>query len=74
MSSEGFFKVNQIDSGELRLVYFPSPRGLYIRPTCNCPCVSANPLFPGRRLGKNLLTEEKTKRKSFLFDKDSSYS
>lgn len=25
MSSEGFFKVNQIDSGELRLVYFLVP-------------------------------------------------
>lgn len=59
MSSEGFFKVNQIDSGELRLVYFPSPRGLYIRPTRNCPCVSANSLFPGRRLGKNFLTDKK---------------
>lgn len=59
MSSEDFFKVSQIDSGKLRLVYFPSPCGLYIRPTHNCPCVSANSLFPGRRLGKNFLSDKK---------------
>lgn len=56
-SSEGFFKVNQIDSGGLRLVYFPSPRGLYTRPTCNCPLVSANSPFPGRSLGKIFFTK-----------------
>lgn len=49
----GLFKVNQIDSGGLRLVYFSSPHALYTEPTCNCPRVSTNSLFPGRRLGKN---------------------